>query len=152
MRPGTPARHAPKPDIGVGLSLRVNAGWDGRITSMTCSVLVVDDDRDFRGLAARMIAAMGLTVVAEAGTCAAATTAAADLRPDAALVDIGLPDGDGLVLAQQLAALPWRPRVVLTSSDPEATTDAVASRLGAVGFVAKQDLTNGSLRGMLAGG
>ena len=98
--------------------------------SMTRSVLVVDDDRDFRGLAARMLAAMGLDVVAQAGTCAAATAAAADVRPDAALVDVGLPDGDGLVLAQQLAALPWRPRVVITSSDPEAATDAAAPRSG----------------------
>ncbi len=118
--------------------------------SMTGSVLVVDDDRDFRGLVARMLAAMGLDVVAQAGTCAAATAAAADVRPDAALVDVGLPDGDGLVLAQQLAALPWRPRVVITSSDPEAATDAAARDLGAVGFVAKEDLSNGSLRRLLA--
>ena len=150
MRPGALPRHAPKPDTDVGFSLRVNAGPDATITSMLRSVLVVDDDRDFRGLVARMLAAMGLEVVAQAGTCAEATAAAADLRPDAALVDVGLPDGDGLVLAQQLAALTWAPRVVLTSSDPEAATDAVARELGAVGFVAKQDLSNGSLRRMLA--
>jgi CheY-like chemotaxis protein len=119
---------------------------------MAYSVLVVDDDRDFRGLAARMLAAaMGLAEVAEAGTCAAATAAAAELRPDAVLVDVNLPDGDGVALAQQLAALPWRPRVVLTSSDPEAASDVVAGSLGAIGFVAKEELPNVSWRRMLAG-
>ena len=33
----------------------------------------------------------------------AATT---ELRPDAVLVDVGLPDGDGIALARELAALP----------------------------------------------
>lgn len=119
--------------------------------AMRRSVLLVDDDRDFRGLAGRMLAGMGLAVVAEAGTCAAAAVAAAELRPDAALVDVGLPDGEGLVLAQQLAALPWRPRVVITSSDPDAADGVVLRRIGATGFVAKEDLPNGLLRTLLAG-
>jgi CheY-like chemotaxis protein len=151
VRPAARARHAPKPDIGVGFSLRAIARTDDSISAMAYSVLVVDDDRDFRGLAARMLTAVGLAVVAEAGTCAAATAAAADLRPDAVLVDVNLPDGDGVVLAQQLAALPWRPRVVLTSSDPEAAGDTVAGGLGAVGFVAKEELPNVSWRTMLGG-
>ncbi len=118
---------------------------------MPCTVLVVDDDRDFRGLAARMLVAMDLNVVGEADSCATARVAAAELRPDAMLVDVGLPDGDGLVLARQMAALPWSPRVVITSSDPDATTASGARELGAVGFVAKEDLVNGALRQMLTG-
>ena len=118
---------------------------------MPCSVLVVDDDRDFRGLASRTLAGMGLAVVGEAESYAAATDAAERLRPDAILVDVGLPDGDGLDLAQRMAALPWSPRVVITSSVPEITTDAAARELGAIGFVAKQDLVDGRLRRMLAG-
>ena len=84
------------------------------------TVLIVDDDAAFRGLAARVLAAMGLQVVGEAGTYAEGAAAAAELRPDAALVDVGLPDGDGIELAAHLVALPWRPRVVVTSSDPDA--------------------------------
>ena len=118
---------------------------------MRCSVLLVDDDREFRGLAGRMLADMGLAVVAEAGTCAAAAVAAAELRPHAALVDVGLPDGDGVALAQQLAALPWRPRVVVTSSDPDAADSVTIRCIGATGFLAKEDLPNGSLRTLLAG-
>jgi CheY-like chemotaxis protein len=114
-------------------------------------VLVVDDDDAFRGLASRMIAGMRLGRVAEAATFAAAVAAAAELRPHAALVDIGLPDGDGVTLAGQLAALPWRPRIVLTSSEPDAVSAAGAVRAGAVGFVPKADLANGTLRAMLEG-
>jgi DNA-binding NarL/FixJ family response regulator len=116
---------------------------------MERSVLVVDDDRDFRRLAARMLAGMGLRVVGEAGTVAEAESLAASLRPEAMLVDVGLPDGDGLELAARLAALAWRPRVVITSSDAEATTPDGARRLGAAGFLAKGSLLNGSLPGLL---
>jgi len=118
---------------------------------MDCSVLVVDDDREFRGLATRLLTAMGLVVVGEASSVAAAEAMAAELRPDAALVDIGLPDGDGLVLAQRLAALPWRPRVVLTSSDPDAGSTTAARSNGAIGFIAKEELPGASLRAMLVG-
>jgi DNA-binding NarL/FixJ family response regulator len=75
---------------------------------------------------------------------------AASLRPDAALVDIGLPDGDGVTLSRQLAALPWRPRVLLTSSDRDAASPENARDAGAVGFVAKDDLPDASLAQLLA--
>jgi DNA-binding NarL/FixJ family response regulator len=118
---------------------------------MRSSVLVVDDDPAFRGLAIRMLEAMGLDVVGEAETFAAGSAAATELRPDAALVDVRLPDGDGFVLAKRLAALPWRPRIVVTSSDPDTNAPEAALRAGAVGFVAKADLPDGSLRSMLVG-
>ena len=119
---------------------------------MPCTVLVVDDDAAFRGLAARLLAAMGLEVVGEADSWTSAAAAARGLRPQSVLVDVNLPDGNGIDLAKHLAALPWRPRVVLTSSDPDATSDAAVQGLGAVGFIAKDELANGSLRTMLAGG
>ena len=116
-----------------------------------CSVLVIDDDPAFRELAIRMLESMGLNVMNEAETFAAGVAAADELRPDAALVDVRLPDGDGFVLARRLAALPWGPRVVVTSSDPDAGATESALRAGAVGFVAKADLPDGLLRRMLVG-
>ena len=118
---------------------------------MKTSVLVVDDERPFRATAVRMLARMGLAVVAEAGTPDEAMTAAREHRPQAALVDVRLPDGDGLELAAALAALPWRPRVVVTSTDPEATSDARVRATGAVGFVAKENLPGSRLRDLLTG-
>jgi CheY-like chemotaxis protein len=118
---------------------------------MSTSVLVVDDDVEFRRLVARMLRGLGLTVVAEAGTCAAARADIERTRPDAALVDIGLPDGDGVVLAMEFAGLAWRPRVVLTSSDADAVDDTAVQRTGVLGFIAKDRLADGSLRRLLTG-
>jgi DNA-binding NarL/FixJ family response regulator len=118
---------------------------------MSTSVLVIDDDATFRELAVRMLEGMGLSVIGEADTAASGVLAARELRPQAALVDVALPDGDGVTLAGELAALPWQPRIVLTSNDPAAVTDALARSSGAAAFIAKSDLP-GSLVGALLTG
>ena len=110
------------------------------------SVLLVDDDAAFRVLARRVLSATGLSVVGEADTVATGLAAAIDLRPDAMLVDVGLPDGDGIALARKLAALPWRPRVVLTSIDADAASPQDVCRSGANGFAPKDELPNAALR------
>jgi DNA-binding NarL/FixJ family response regulator len=109
---------------------------------MARSVLVVDDDPAFRGLAARLLTAAGLKVVGEAECAEAAIAAANALKPDAALVDVDLPGRDGISLAQDLTALPWRPRVVLTSVDADAARPDDVCRSGALAFVHKTELPN----------
>jgi DNA-binding NarL/FixJ family response regulator len=66
------------------------------------------------------------------------------------LVDVGLPDRAGVDLAYELAALPWRPRVVLTSTDRDANC-AIEARDGLpkLAFIPKEDLANGRLPGIL---
>src|SRR4051794_39746082 len=71
-------------------------------TALEATVLVVDDDPAFRRLATLVLAAFGLGVIGEAATVATALAVAVSLRPEAALVDVGLPDGDGITLACQL--------------------------------------------------
>jgi CheY-like chemotaxis protein len=117
-----------------------------------CSVLVVDDDSAFRDLAVRVLTGWGHMVVGEAGNVAEALQRAAELRPQAALVDVGLPDGDGFALSQRLAALPWAVRVVLISSDADSVSVRAAQRAGARGFVAKEELSGQELRQLLADG
>ncbi len=112
-------------------------------------VLVVDDDPAFRRLAKRILETFGLAVAGEADTAASAMTAVGALRPDAVLVDVGLPDRNGLSLASDLVALPWRPRVVLTSSNPEAATATEVRRSGAHAFVPKNDLPGAALGDLL---
>jgi two-component system nitrate/nitrite response regulator NarL len=119
------------------------------IGCMSRSVLVVDDDPEFRKLAVRLLAASGLTVVGQADSVASALAAAARLEPSAVLVDIELPDGDGVTLARELAALPWHPRVVLTSINGEITTVDEVRSAGARAFVAKCDLPNAPLAQLL---
>jgi DNA-binding NarL/FixJ family response regulator len=116
---------------------------------MDRKVLVVDDDAAFRSLARRLLLAFGLSPTGEADSVSTALTAAESLRPDAVLVDIGLPDGDGITLASLLTALPWRPRVVLTSSDADAATAADVRRSGAAAFVPKDQLPNAELDRLL---
>ncbi|MEA2444131.1 MAG: hypothetical protein QOJ12_1423 [Thermoleophilales bacterium] len=114
---------------------------------MAGSVLLVDDDPAFLSLAARMLGAVGISVEATAETAAAALLAAEAHRPAAVLVDVGLPDRDGIELARELAALPWSPRVVLTSTDRDAMS--ASPRDGLPPFVPKEELPNAPLRELL---
>ena len=116
---------------------------------MARSILIVDDDPAFRELARRLVTAAGLTVVGEAATATEALAVARELRPDAALVDIDLPDRSGVALAHELTALPFRPRAVLTSDDAEAAPQQAVERSGASAFVYKGDLADGTLRQLL---
>ena len=118
---------------------------------MAASILIVDDDATFRALARRLLTAAGLIVVGEAENIADGLTAAEELRPNAALVDIGLPDGDGSDLARQLIALPWRPRVLLTSVEADIASNGSARSAGAEGFIPKADLPNAPLAELLGG-
>ncbi|HUA44577.1 MAG TPA: response regulator [Solirubrobacteraceae bacterium] len=120
---------------------------------MVRSVLVVDDDPSFLVLAARVLEEMGVEAVLTAQDAATATTEAEARRPDAVLVDVGLPDGDGIELARELAELPWGPRVVVTSTDPDASRVIRARHAQSIlPFVPKEELTGGTLAGLLTGG
>src|ERR1700751_767325 len=75
----------------------------------------------------------------------------ADLRPDAAFVDINLPGKDGVSLATQLPMLPQPPRLVFTTGNAGRPTDAF--RLEAVDYLLKPldpDQVNESVKRLLA--
>jgi DNA-binding NarL/FixJ family response regulator len=115
-------------------------------------VLLVDDDPEFLALATRVVESMGVEVVATARDAASAIAAAQATKPEAALVDVGLPDRNGVDLGTELAALPWRPRVVLTSTDSDMDPAAEWSESTAqLPFLPKEDLTTDRLRSLLAG-
>jgi CheY-like chemotaxis protein len=116
------------------------------------SVLVVDDDAAFRDLAARVLTGWGHVVIGEAGSVEEALARAAELRPDTALIDIGLPDGDGFSLTRRLRALPWSLRVVLISSDADRANATAARRAGAAGFFPKDELSDPALRELIEAG
>jgi DNA-binding NarL/FixJ family response regulator len=120
------------------------------IRCMSRSILVVDDDPIFLSLATRILTQAGLEVVATAEDAAGAVSAANATKPDAALVDVGLPDREGVNLAYELAELPWRPLVVLTSTDRDAGFAVeVSDGRPKLPFIAKEDLANGGLPSLL---
>ena len=90
-------------------------------------------------------------MVGEADTVATGASAARELKPDIVLLDVGLPDGDGITLARELSALPWQPRIVLTSVDPDAASPDEVERSGASGFVPKHELPGRGLQLLLDG-
>jgi two-component system nitrate/nitrite response regulator NarL len=116
------------------------------IAALPLSVLLIDDDPSFRTLARRAIAGDGMSVIGEADTAREGAEAARELQPDVILVDVGLPDCDGITLAHELSALPWAPRVVLTSVDPDAAGPDEVERSGAFGFITKHDLPGPGLK------
>lgn len=113
-------------------------------------VLIVDDDPSFRTAAVGLLAARGYQVVGEAGCGAEGLARASKLRPDAVLLDVNLPDADGLTVAARLTG-PGGPRVLLTSSDSTAVPERLMRSCGAVGFVAKEDLADAALDAYLMG-
>lgn len=119
---------------------------------MALTVLVVDDDPAFLSLAARLLEEVGVAEIMTATNAAAAIAQAAAGRPQAVLVDVGLPDRDGVDLALELAALPWSPRVVLTSTDRDTViTSADSDPQHTLPFVPKDELADGALRSLLLG-
>jgi two-component system response regulator DevR len=120
---------------------------------MSATVLIVDDDASFRSIVGRILASLGLTVAGEAADIQAGRAAAHALRPDAALVDVRLPDGNGIALATELSRLPWSPRIIVVSSNVEVAAEERPGPNGTqLPFVAKEDLPTAPLRELLAGG
>jgi DNA-binding NarL/FixJ family response regulator len=122
---------------------------------MRTSVFLLDDHEIVRrGVRELLEAEPDIAVVGEAGTAQAALDRVPALRPDVAVLDVRLPDGDGVSVCRALrSANPRTACLMLTSfGDDEALLDAVMA--GAAGFVLKQirgtDLV-GAVRTVAAG-
>ena len=79
-----------------------------------------------------------ITVVGEAGTAASALARIPAVRPDVAVLDVRLPDGDGVTVCREIRSkMPEVACLMLTSfGDDEALFDAIMA--GAAGYVLKQ--------------
>ena len=102
-------------------------------------VFLLDDHEVVRrGVAALLEAEEDIEVVGEAGTVGQALSRVLAARPDVAVLDVRLPDGDGVTVCREIRSrLPQVACLMLTSfSDEEALFDAVMA--GAAGYVLKQ--------------
>ncbi len=118
---------------------------------MPTRLLVVDDHPVVReGLAAFLAQHDDLAVVAQAGTIAEAVSAAVAHRPDVVLLDLQLPDGNGLTAIPRLAELDPPPIVVVLTSFLEEDYVRQAIRLGAGGYLVKHAGPDALLDGIRA--
>jgi two-component system response regulator DevR len=119
-------------------------------------VFLLDDHEVVRrGVKELLDAEPDLEVVGEASSAAEALARVPAVRPDVAVLDVRLPDGDGVTVCRELRSqLPELRCLMLTSfSDDEALFDAIMA--GASGYVLKQirgsDLV-GAVRTVAGGG
>ena len=122
---------------------------------MTTVFLVDDHELVRRGVAELLEAEPDLQVVGEAGSVGEALLRLPALRPSVAVLDVRLPDGNGVELCREIRSLlPGTACLMLTSfTDDQALFDAVLA--GASGYVVKDvrgaDLV-GAVRIVGAGG
>ena len=117
---------------------------------MATSVLIVDDHPSFRSSARMLLEGEGFDVVGEARDGRSALTEAARLRPDVVLLDVQLPDIDGIEVAAELTSSVDGPAVVLTSSRDRDDFGELIGCSGARGFIPKADLSGDRLRELVA--
>jgi CheY-like chemotaxis protein len=114
-------------------------------------VLTVDDQQIVRRTLASLIeAAPGFEQVGEASSGAEALELVADLRPDLVLLDVRMPEMDGIETARRLAGGDWRPVVILISIDEMPDAETALATTSAVACVRKQDLSTRKLHELWA--
>lgn len=117
---------------------------DGRV-----NLLIVDDHAPFRGLARLLLSRHGYEIVGEAEDAASALAAARALKPDVVLLDVQLPDRDGISVAEELANTAHPPQVVITSSRPARDYGQRLRGAPIAGFIRKDEVSGATLSGIL---
>jgi DNA-binding NarL/FixJ family response regulator len=112
-------------------------------------ILIVDDDAGFRSALCSLLVTQGFEVAGEAADGFSGLAAVRELRPDVVLVDIRLPDIDGVAMATQLATESTSSAVVLISSHEAADFGPRLNVPGVAGFIAKTELDGESIERLL---
>jgi DNA-binding NarL/FixJ family response regulator len=111
------------------------------------TVLAVDDQQVFRRAVRKLIAATpGFLQVGEAASGGQALKLAAELRPDMVLVDVRMPDMDGLETTRRLAETTPDAVVVLISMEEVPELPSAIDSVGAATHVRKQSLSTDALQ------
>ncbi len=104
----------------------------------TLTVLIADDHPIFRkGLRALLGGLPAVRLVGEAASGAEAVRLATTLRPDIILMDLQMPDGDGLTAVQRIIAARPESRILIVTMFEDDDSVFAAMRAGARGYVLK---------------
>ena len=103
---------------------------------MSGKILIVDDESDIRNLLEEILSEEGYEVVS-AADAAEARTAYTNEQPELILLDIWMPDTDGITLLREWADFGLSCPVVMMSGHGTVHTAVEATRLGAFDFVEK---------------
>lgn len=118
--------------------MAVNTSATGDAVS-PASVVIVEDHSLIRdGLRMLLALERNFRLIGEAGSLAEARRVVADQQPDIVMLDVGLPDGDGIALAGELLQQRHDLRVLILTGDLGSDTVARALAVGAHGYVHKQ--------------
>jgi len=123
--------------------------------SESIRVLLVDDHGVVRaGLRSVLSATPDITVVGEASNGHEAVEAAERLKPDIVVMDLSMPDGDGITATREIVASGIGARVLILSMHAEEDYLVPAMEAGASGYVVKtnadRELVN-AIRGLAHG-
>lgn len=99
-------------------------------------ILLVDDEPELRELVIDILSDDGFTDIIDAGTVQTALIFARQEKPDLAILDVMLPDGDGFSLMKELRTFTDIPIIFLTARD-EAADKLAGLGLGADDYVVK---------------
>ena len=117
---------------------------------MARTVLIVDDHPGFRASARELLEAEGFEIVGEAPDAASAVVEARRLKPDVVLLDIQLPDVDGVEVSRQIGAENGHTDIVLVSSRDVSFLAGALAECPACGFISKSQLSGAELRKLIA--
>jgi DNA-binding NarL/FixJ family response regulator len=112
---------------------------------MPTTVLIVDDHAGFRRAARSLLEADGYDIAGESATGGEALEAVPRLRPNVVLLDIGLPDLDGIEVSTRLMTQDPSRAIVLTSTRDATECAPLAKSCGARGFISKSELSGAAI-------
>jgi DNA-binding NarL/FixJ family response regulator len=109
-------------------------------------LLLVDDQPAVRrGLGMRLHMEPDIQIIGEASTGKEALSMAQALTPDVVLMDVEMPEMDGIAATAALSAAASKSAVVILSIHDDAQTRGRAQAAGAVAFVEKRGATDSLL-------
>jgi len=108
-------------------------------TSVAIRILVVDDSEIIRKHLSAFLrsADRSLAVCGEAANCQEAVLKTRELNPDVVILDLALPDGDGLAVAREISSMPHKAVILMYTMYNSPRLELEAAQAGILRVVSK---------------